>query len=137
MLVSTDPAHSLAHSVAGSTLPPNLRLMELDARGLFVAFKSAHGARLKEIASRGTFLDEEDISQLLDLSLPGLDELMAFLEIAALIERKAFDSVVVDTAPWGHTLRLLEMPDLIGRWLQALDALLAKHRYMKKLYSGA
>lgn len=137
LLVSTDPAHSLADSVAGSTLPPNLRLVELDANERLVTFKSAHGAKLKEIASRGTFLDDEDIRQFLDLSLPGLDELMAFLEIAALVEREAFDSVIVDTAPWGHTLRLLEMPDLIGRWLQALDALLAKHRHMKRLFSGA
>jgi arsenite-transporting ATPase len=137
LLVSTDPAHSLADIVAGSPLPPNLTLIELDAGERLEAFKSAHGAKLKEIAARGTFLDEDDISQFLDLSLPGLDELVGFLEISAWIEQERYACVVVDTAPWGHTLRLLEMPELIGRWLGALDALLAKHRYMKKLYSGA
>ena len=136
LLVSTDPAHSLADSVAGSTLPPNLTLIELDATARLEAFKAAHGAKLSEIAARGTFLDDDDISQLLDLSLPGLDELMAFLEISAWVEEDRHACVVVDTAPWGHTLRLLEMPELIGQWLRALDALLAKHRYMKKLYSG-
>lgn len=137
LLVSTDPAHSLADSVAGSTLPLNLTLVELDATERLEAFKAAHGATLSEIAARGTFLDDDDISQLLDLSLPGLDELMAFLEISEWVEEDRYACVVVDTAPWGHTLRLLEMPELIGRWLRALDALLAKHRYMKKLYCGA
>jgi arsenite-transporting ATPase len=137
LLVSTDPAHSLADSVAGAALPPNLTLIELDATARLEAFKAAHGVKLREIAARGTFLDDDDISQFLDLSLPGLDELMAFLEISRWIEEDRYACVVVDTAPWGHTLRLLEVPELIGRWLGALDALLAKHRYMKKLYSGA
>jgi arsenite-transporting ATPase len=137
LLVSTDPAHSLADGVAGSALPPNLTLIELDATARLEAFKAAHGVKLREIAARGTFLDNDDIRQLLDLSLPGLDELMAFLDISQWVEEDQYACVVVDTAPWGHTLRLLEMPELIGRWLGALDALLAKHRYMKKLYSGA
>jgi arsenite-transporting ATPase len=137
LLVSTDPAHSLADSLAGSPLPPNLTVTELDAEERLAAFKSAHGRTLQEIAVRGTFLDDDDIHRLLDLSLPGLDELMAFLEISGWIEQERHACVVVDTAPWGHTLRLLEMPELIGQWLGALDALLAKHRYMKKLYSGA
>jgi arsenite-transporting ATPase len=136
LLVSTDPAHSLADSLAGSALPPNLTVTELHTQECLAAFKSAHGAKLKEIASRGTFLDDDDIHQLLNLSLPGLDELMAFLEIARWIEEDRHACIVVDTAPWGHTLRLLEMPELIRKWLEALDALLAKHRYMKKLYRG-
>lgn len=136
LLVSTDPAHSLADSLAGSALPPNLTVTELHAEECLVAFKSAHGAKLKEIASRGTFLDDDDIEQLLSLSLPGLDELMAFLEIARWTEEGRHACVVVDTAPWGHTLRLLETPELIRRWIEALDALLAKHRYMTKLYRG-
>ncbi|MBI3108492.1 MAG: ArsA family ATPase [Candidatus Rokubacteria bacterium] len=137
VLVSTDPAHSLADSLAGSALPPNLTLVELDAGQRLAAFKSAHGGTLREIAARGTFLDDDDIGAFLDLSLPGLDELMAFLEISRWIEEDRYTCVVVDTAPWGHTLRLLEMPELITRWLGALDALLAKHRYMKRLYRGA
>jgi len=136
LLVSTDPAHSLADAVAGSALRPNLTLVELDASERLAAFTAAHGVKLREIAGRGTFLDDEDISQFLDLSLPGLDELMAFLEISQWVEEDRYACIVVDTAPWGHTLRLLEMPELIDRWLRALDALLAKHRYMKKLYSG-
>jgi len=46
--------------------------------------------------------------------LPGLDELMALFEIASWVETRQYDCIVVDTAPSGHTLRLLAMPELIG-----------------------
>ena len=137
LIVSTDPAHSLADSLADTTLPRNLKVIELDAGKSLTAFKKNHTQKLREIASRGTFFDGEDINEILDLSLPGMDELMAFLEIAGWVENEKYECVVVDTAPSGHTLRLLAMPVLIKRWLEALDALLAKHRYMKKLFSGS
>ena len=136
LLVSTDPAHSLADSLAGSLPPSNLKILELDARKCLAAFKEKHSEKLREIASRGTFLDDEDIQQFMDLSLPGLDELMAFLEISRWVKERRYDCIVVDTAPTGHTLQLLAMPDLIREWLAALDVMLAKRRYMAKLYSG-
>jgi arsenite/tail-anchored protein-transporting ATPase len=137
LIVSTDPAHSLADSLADATPPCNLKVIELDAGRSLTAFKKNHTRKLREIASRGTFFDGEDINEILDLSLPGMDELMAFLEIAGWVENEMYDCIVADTAPTGHTLRLLSMPALIKRWLDALDALLAKHRYMKKLFSGS
>jgi len=137
LIVSTDPAHSLADSLADTALPRNLKVIELDAGKSLTAFKKNHTQKLREIASRGTFFDGEDINEILDLSLPGMDELMAFLEIAGWVENETYDCIVADTAPTGHTLRLLSMPALIKRWLDALDALLAKHRYMKKLFSGS
>lgn len=136
-LVSTDPAHSLTDSLAGSPPPYNLEVLELDAQKCMVAFKEKHARILRQIAARGTFLDDGDISRFLDLSLPGLDELMAFLEIAKGVEEGGYDCMIVDTAPTGHALRLLEMPELMGKWLKALDALLAKHRYMKQHFSGS
>jgi arsenite-transporting ATPase len=137
LIVSTDPAHSLADSLADTTLPRNLKFIELDAGKSLDAFKKNHTQKLREIASRGTFFDGKDINEILALSLPGMDELMAFLEIAGWVENEKYDCIVVDTAPTGHTLRLLCMPALIKRWLEALDALLAKHRYMKRLFSGS
>jgi arsenite-transporting ATPase len=137
LIVSTDPAHSLADSLAGITLPRDLKVIELDAEKSLAAFKKNHTEKLREIASRGTFFDGEDINEILELSLPGMDELMAFLDIAGWVENETYECIVVDTAPTGHTLRLLAMPVLIKRWLEALDALLAKHRYMKKLFSGS
>ena len=134
LIVSTDPAHSLTDSIRGFSLPYNVKMIELDAQECLAIFKEKHNKNLREIASRGTFLDDEDISHFLDLSLPGLDELMALLEISRWAEGCRYDCILVDTAPTGHTLRLLAMPELITKWLQALDALLAKHRYMKQLF---
>jgi arsenite/tail-anchored protein-transporting ATPase len=137
LLISTDPAHSLQDSFSGAKPPPNLKVLELDAQAYLHAFQQKNRQRLHEIASRGTFLDEEDINRFMELSLPGMDELMAFLEISRWVKEKNHDLIIMDTAPTGHTLRLMEMPDLIRKWLEALDALLAKHRYMKKLFRGS
>ena len=137
LLVSTDPAHSLQDSFAGAIIPLNLQVMELDAQAYLLAFQDKNRQRLLEIASRGTFLDEEDINRFLELSMPGMDELMAFLEISRLVKEGIYDEIIMDTAPTGHTLRLMEMPEIIGKWLAALDVLLAKHRYMKKLFRGS
>jgi len=136
LLVSTDPAHSVNDSINTLQIPSNLEIRELDAAKALETFKQNHREKLRTIASRGTFFDEPDIDQVLELSLPGLDELMAFLEISKWINSEKYETVIVDTAPTGHTLRLLEMPKLIGGWLNALDVLLAKHRYMKKLFQG-
>jgi arsenite-transporting ATPase len=137
LLVSTDPAHSLADSLAGSKPPSNLKIVEFNARECMETFKEMHRRELSRIAMVGTFLDEEDINKLLLLSLPGLDELMAFIEITMWVDERNYDCIVVDTAPTGHTIRLLMMPELIRKWIGMLDALLAKHRYMKRVFKGS
>jgi arsenite/tail-anchored protein-transporting ATPase len=131
LLVSTDPAHSLADSLADLVPPGNLKVLELNPQEYLLDFKKKHNDKLREIASRGTFLDDEEISRFLDLSLPGLDELMAFLEISAWVEKRVYDCIIVDTAPSGHTLRLLTMPEFLRKWVAMLATLLAKHRCMK------
>ncbi len=136
LLVSTDPAHSLADSLVQSTLAPNLSALEFDAQSSLDLFRTKNRDKLAAIADRGTFLDDDDINRFLDLSLPGLDELMAFLQISDWIKEARYHCIVMDTAPTGHTLRLLLMPRLIRPWLSALDSLLGKHRYMKKIFSG-
>jgi len=137
LLVSTDPAHSLADSLGEFQPPPNLPVLEFNAQESLEAFKAKHHDKLEEIAARGTFLDQEDIKHFLHLSLPGLDELMAMLEIADWAESGVYDLIVVDTAPTGHTLRLLATPELIRHWLKALDALLGKHRFMQQRFRGS
>jgi arsenite-transporting ATPase len=136
LLVSTDPAHSVRDSLAGYVPAGKLQVQELDARQYLTAFREQNGPVLREIAAAGTFLDDEDINQFLNLSLPGLDELMAFLEISSWLDAGRYDSIVVDTAPAGHTLRLLAMPELIRRWIGVLEALLAKRHYMRRVFSG-
>jgi arsenite-transporting ATPase len=135
LLVSTDPAHSLADSLADLVPPENLKVRELDSQEYLAHFKQKYFGKLREIASRGTFLDSEEINRFLELSLPGLDELVAFLEISTWVEKCSHDCIIVDTAPSGHTLRLLAMPEFLRRWLAMLETLLAKHRYMKWVFA--
>jgi arsenite-transporting ATPase len=137
LLVSTDPAHSLADNLGAFQPPDNLKILEFNAQDSLATFKARHRGKFAEIAARGTFLDEKDIRRILDLSLPGLDELMALLAIAGWAETRAYDLIMVDTAPTGHTLRLLTTPELIRGWLKALDALLAKHRFMQQRFRGS
>jgi arsenite-transporting ATPase len=82
LLFSTDPAHSLSDSLdvkIGNRLVEVKQLRgarlfayEMDASLALERFREAHGKVLAEIAERGTLLDEEDIKELLSLSLPGL-----------------------------------------------------------------
>lgn len=135
LLASIDPAHSLKDSLFDLEGLDNLEIMEIEAKTSLRKFNDKHQEKLKIIASRGTFLDDQDISQFLNLSIPGLDEVMAIIEITEFIRSSRYDMVVLDTAPTGHTLRFLSLPEVIHKWLNALDSMLAKHRYMKALYS--
>jgi arsenite/tail-anchored protein-transporting ATPase len=137
LLLSTDPAHSVFDCLGSLKPRSNLTVEELNAPGFLDIFKKKHAEKLRLIASRGTFLDDEDINRFFELTLPGLDEIMAFLAVLERLNGNAYDTVVMDTAPTGHTLRLLEMPGFFEKWLEAMDSLLGKHRYMKKIFSGA
>ncbi|HKG78954.1 MAG TPA: ArsA family ATPase [Pyrinomonadaceae bacterium] len=140
LLFSTDPAHSLSDSLdtkIGNRLVEVKQLRgarliayEMDASLALERFRAAHGKVLAEIAERGTLLDEEDINELLSLSLPGLDEVMSLFELSELDRAGQYAHIVVDTAPSGHTSRLLRLPEIFDRMVKALDLMGDKHRYM-------
>lgn len=140
LLFSTDPAHSLSDSLGvkiGNRLVrvaerngAKLIAYEMDATLALERFRTAHGKVLAEIAERGTLLDEEDINELLNLSLPGLDEVMSLFELSELDREGRYAHIVVDTAPSGHTSRLLRLPEVFTRMVHALDRMGEKHRYM-------
>ena len=69
---------------------------------------------------------------LVDLAPPGVDELMAMSDVIASLDltnaKGAYDVIVVDTAPTGHAMRLLEMPALVQNWTQALMRILLKYQ---------
>jgi arsenite-transporting ATPase len=140
LLFSTDPAHSLSDSLdvrVGNRLVEvkqfrgaRLFAYEMDASLALERFRAAHGEVLAEIAERGTLLDEEDINQLLNLSLPGLDEVMSLFELSEVDRAGKYTRIVVDTAPSGHTSRLLRLPEVFERIVRTLDLMGEKHRYM-------
>jgi arsenite-transporting ATPase len=141
LVVSTDPAHSLGDALAVrlAAAPRKVRrslfAAEMDADRALSRWLGAREVQLRTIASRGTYLDEEDIESLFRLSLPGVDELVGLVELRRL--GRGFDEVVVDTAPTGHTLRLLSMPATLLRLSQVLDDLQAKHRALAHSLRGS
>ena len=140
LLFSTDPAHSISDSlnvpVGGRIREVSehngavLQAWEINAAEALDTFKTKHWDVLAEIANRGTLLDDSDINDLLNLSLPGMDEVMALFELSEFDRSGGFTRVVIDTAPTGHTKRLLELPQVFARWISALDRMSEKHRYM-------
>ena len=135
-MVSTDPAHSLGDvlGVRLSSRPvrvrPGLDAVELDAPLAFARWVNEHRRPLGEILEHGTWLDAEDVDALLDLSIPGVDELAGILEIARLAGA-SYDLIVVDTAPTGHTLRLLAAPETVAAVAAVLDTLQEEHRVIR------
>jgi len=140
LLFSTDPAHSLSDSL-GITIGNRLvqvttyrraRLFafEMDSKAALAEFRKKHGPVLAEIADRGTLLEKSDIDELLNLSLPGLDEVMALFELSELDRDSDYSHIVIDTAPSGHTSRLLRLPEVFSRMVTALDRMADKHRFL-------
>ena len=121
MLVSTDPAHSLGdvlhmavdHSPKPMADRPNVLVCALDAGTLLAQFRASYGPVLELLVERGSFVEGDDLSPLWDLGWPGLDELMALLEIQRLLRAGEVSRVVVDMAPSGHTLNLFALMDFL------------------------
>jgi len=123
----------------------SLDAVELDAPRAFTRWLRDHRRSLGDILEHGTWLDREDVDALLDLSIPGIDELVGILEIARLANLRAqasrpvrsaiaieYDLIVVDTAPTGHALRLLAAPETVAAVADILDGLQQEHRFIRE-----
>jgi arsenite-transporting ATPase len=140
LLVSTDPAAALAE-VIGSPVGthatpvvdrPNLHARQLSATELRTEFLGRWRDIIAEIVDRGTYLDRDDVDGLVDAALPGVDEIFALLALADILADRSqtYARIVVDTAPTGHTLRLLALPETFRALLTMLEMMQNKHRFM-------
>ncbi|KAH7426959.1 hypothetical protein KP509_10G023800 [Ceratopteris richardii] len=153
LVVSTDPAHSLSDSFAQDLtggMPvsvegpdSSLYAMEIDPEQARAEFRAATskdgGSGVKDFMdSMGLGgwveqLGELKLGELLDTPPPGLDEAIAIAKVIQFIqapEYSKFTRIVFDTAPTGHTLRLLSLPDF-------LDASIGKLLKLKEKLSSA
>jgi Oxyanion-translocating ATPase len=134
-LFTTDPASSLTDLVPDPTAFPNLAIEALDAERLYAAFLKTNLPGFLELGDRGTYLERGELQRFFELSLPGVDELMAWSRIGELAEQSD-DLLIVDTAPTGHTLRMLASAGHSHQIAEALDSMQAKHRGMMRQFMG-
>jgi arsenite-transporting ATPase len=120
LIVSTDPAHNLSDAFCqkiGREPTPiegfdNLSAMEIDANNDMEDMQ-------RNMADQGTDDDGGLNAMMSELtsSIPGIDEAMSFSELMKQVQGLDFDVVVFDTAPTGHTLRLLSFPTILEKAL--------------------
>ena len=139
LVVSTDPAAALGDVIGApvsSVARPvrrtaRLQARQLDASELRGEFLTRWRAVIAEIVDRGTYLDRSEVDGLVDAALPGADEIFALLALADVLASPPGPArIVVDTAPTGHTLRLLALPDTFRALLDMLELMQDKHRFV-------
>lgn len=140
-LISTDPAHSLGDAIDMNLeggqlvdcpligLPPSdgsLSVMEIDPKQALGQFKNI----VDDLIGGSSPSSEEnnmsktlsDLGGIFDTLPPGTDEVVALAKVVGLLKQGKYDRIVLDTAPTGHTLRMLTTPgfiaDLIDRVLK-------------------
>lgn len=145
LLMSTDPAHSLADTLQiklGSSprrlskVRGKLTVWQVDSEKEFRKFLAGNRAGILDIVERGTLFSKEEIAPLLDTTLPGMAEVAALLGVQELLENDEYDHIVIDTAPFGHTLRLFELPGHFQRFLDFLEVASGRDAWLAARFGG-
>lgn len=118
LVVSTDPAHNLSDAFGQKFGKEpmkvngfeNLFCMEVDSSGE-QEWEALEAAQANQgVAADGLESGVGSIMKDLMTSVPGIDEAMAFAELMKMVQEMNYSTIVFDTAPTGHTLRLLSFP---------------------------
>jgi arsenite-transporting ATPase len=123
LVMSTDPAHSLADSFdleIGSNaakLSENLWAEQIDAQDRL----ESNWREIQEyLISLMNWAGVESI-QAEELSvIPGLDEIFALIDVKRHVDEKKYDLLVVDCAPTAETLRLLSLPEIMNWYIERI-----------------
>ncbi|MBI5157548.1 MAG: ArsA family ATPase [Acidimicrobiia bacterium] len=123
LVMSTDPAHSLADAFAvalgdePTEVIPGLAGQQIDAQRRLESHWGTVRDYLAELFDWGgaTGIAAEEL-----VVFPGMDELFALAEVQDHVTSGDFDTLVVDCAPTAETLRLLSLPDALGWYMEKL-----------------
>ena len=123
LVISTDPAHSLADAFGlplGSDpteIDTGLAGMQVDAQSSFERSWRQIQSYLMTVLSKAGIdpIEAEELTV-----LPGADEVLALLAVKEQVESGRWDLVVVDCAPTAETLRLLALPDALDWYMRRL-----------------
>ncbi|WP_422124554.1 arsenical pump-driving ATPase [Planococcus sp. X10-3] len=102
-LTTTDPAAHLAYTFEGSGVKEHFSISSINPQIEVERYKKA------VLENAGNGLTEEEVAYLKeDLESPCTEEIALFQAFAAVVEKSENEIVVIDTAPTGHTLLLLD-----------------------------
>lgn len=130
LIISTDPAHSLGDSL-GMKLSPgeptpvigvdNLAALEINPKVNMADFKELSMNPVPNMGISGIMEGLPmmgDLEELTSMTPPGIDEALAFGKVLEFIETEHdYDLIIFDTAPTGHTLRFLSLPETLSGWI--------------------
>lgn len=136
LIVSTDPAHNLSDAFGQKFGPKpmgvngfdNLFCMEVDSSAAEEEWDDAATASVTA-AAEGVDAGLGGIMKDLMTSVPGIDEAMAFAELMKMVQDMNYNTIVFDTAPTGHTLRLLSFP-------KTMESAISKMLELKNRFQG-
>ncbi|HWX53549.1 MAG TPA: ArsA family ATPase [Verrucomicrobiae bacterium] len=145
LLMSTDPAHSLADMLQVKLKSSPSRLAgakgklfawQIDSDKEFQKFLAGNRDAILNIVESGTFFSKAEIAPLLDTTLPGMAEVAGLLSIQEMVEAEKYGHIIVDTAPFGHTLRLFELPGHFQRFLDFLNVASCRDELLARRFGG-
>ncbi len=128
LIISSDPAPSLSdifETPIGGTIRepvPGLFAYELDAKKLVEKYKRRYGGLVVDALATIVPIERGVLDDIPDDVAPGFDELFALEEVLSFMGEK-YDFIVWDTAPTGHTLRLLSLPGTIEKYATGMVAI--------------
>lgn len=125
LIISSDPTPSLSdifEMEIGDQEKPikntkNLYGIEISSDVVLKKWKDRFGPEIYEVVSSFTSLDYDFVDYI--GGAPGIEEEYMLNYILELVEGAQYDLVVWDTAPAGHTLRLLHLPQIFLKHLEA------------------
>ncbi|XP_057497678.1 ATPase GET3A-like [Actinidia eriantha] len=117
LIISTDPAHNLSDAFQQRfTKTPTL----------INGFTNLYAMEVDPTVENEETLGSDGMDGFLsDLgnAIPGIDEAMSFAEMLKLVQTMDYSVIVFDTAPTGHTLRLLQFPSTLEKGLAKMMTL--------------
>ncbi|MBM7094965.1 ArsA family ATPase [Bacillus sp. H-16] len=139
LLISTDPAHNLSdlfHTKLGNKakeVSPSLFVMEIDPEKESERYIEQVKANISGHV-KATMIEEVHRQMDMAKTSPGADEAALFDRMTSIIldERQKYDRIIFDTAPTGHTLRLMNLPEMMGVWM---DGMLERRRKTNEHYT--
>ncbi|OHF36869.1 arsenic-transporting ATPase [Corynebacterium sp. HMSC074A01] len=141
LLVSTDPAHNLGHIWGQSlhddplTLEDHLDAIELDPAAITAQHLRTVGESMRAMMPERL---HGEVDKHLEMSRhsPGMHEAALLERIADLVSASDYDHLIFDTAPSGHTSRLMALPELMAAYTDGLLARRDKSDKFSELVRG-